>query len=266
MLIVLSPAKTLDYTTPILPVEASRPEFAADARTLVHRMREFDRDGVAALMSLSDTLAELNLARYRSFRMSSGSGQSRPAVLAFDGDVYDGLAARQLDEAALQFTQRHVRILSGVSGVLRPLDAMQPYRLEMGTRLANERGRHLYAFWGDKPAKALRRALREVGGDTVVNLASEEYFSAVKLDALNARVVQPVFQERRTNGWQVVSFSAKQARGLMARFAIDRRITEPSALQAFDLDGYAFDSDASDKATWYFRREQPKASGKLTER
>jgi cytoplasmic iron level regulating protein YaaA (DUF328/UPF0246 family) len=112
----------------------------------------------------------------------------------------------------------------------------------------------------------LRRALREVGGDTVVNLASEEYFSAVKLDALKARVVQPVFQERRANGWQVVSFSAKQARGLMARFAIDRRITEPSALQAFDLDGYAFDSDASDKATWYFRREQPKASGKLTER
>lgn len=257
MLIVLSPAKTLDYTTPILPVEASRPEFSADTRVLVHRMREFDRDGVAELMSLSDTLAELNVARYRSFRMTTGAAQSRPAVLAFDGDVYDGLGARQLDEAGLQFAQRHLRILSGLYGVLRPLDAMQPYRLEMGTRLTNERGRNLYAFWGDKPAKALRRALREAGGDTVVNLASEEYFSVVQVGALKARVVQPVFQERRAKGWQVVSFSAKQARGLMARYAIDRRIKEPSALQAFDLDGYAFDADASDATTWYFRREQP---------
>jgi cytoplasmic iron level regulating protein YaaA (DUF328/UPF0246 family) len=257
MLIVLSPAKTLDYASPVLPVDTTRPEFASDARRLITRLRELDVQGVAELMTLSVPLAELNVGRYRSFRASPGAEHTRAAILAFDGDVYDGLAARALDADALAFAHTHVRILSGLYGVLRPLDAMQPYRLEMGTRLTTDQGRNLYAYWGARPAKALKRAMKAAGTDTLVNLASEEYFGAVDVAALGARVIQPVFQERRAKGWQVVSFSAKQARGRMTRFAIDRRITQPQALQAFDLDGYAFDAGASSDTLWYFRREQP---------
>lgn len=257
MLIVLSPAKTLDYESPIVEVEPTRPEFAADARRLVTRLRTLAPSDVARLMSLSDPLAALNVARYRRFRAAPRPADVRPAVLAFDGDVYDGLGARALAPEALDFAQRHLRILSGLYGVLRPLDAMQPYRLEMGTRLDNERGGDLYAYWGDKPAKTLKRALRAAGGDTVVNLASEEYFRAVDRRALGATIVQPVFQERRERGWQVISFSAKRARGMMARFAIERRVDDPTGLKAFAEDGYAYDADASDAGTWYFRREAP---------
>lgn len=255
MLIVLSPAKTLDYASPIVGVEPTRPEFAADARRLVTRLRTLASADVARLMSLSEPLADLNVARYRRFRAAPRAGDVRPAVLAFDGDVYDGLGARGLSPDALAFAQRHLRILSGLYGVLRPLDAMQPYRLEMGTRLDNERGRDLYAYWGDKPARTLRRALRAAAGDTVVNLASEEYFRAVDRRALGAPVIQPVFQERRERGWQVISFSAKRARGMMARFAIEHRLVDPVGLKSFAEDGYAYDAEASDAGTWYFRRD-----------
>jgi len=260
MLIVLSPAKTLDFDSPVLPVEPSRPEFAADARRLVERLRGFDTTQVAALMSLSAPLAELNVARYRDFRARPTASHVRAAALAFDGDVYDGLAARSLDEDGLHFLQQHVRILSGLYGVLRPLDAMQPYRLEMGTRLSTEAGKDLYAYWGDRPARALKRAMSDVSASTLVNLASEEYFGAVDRRKLGVPVIQPVFQERRAKGWQVVSFSAKQARGRMTRFAVDRRITDPHHLKAFNLDGYAFDATDSTDAVWYFRREQPAAA------
>ena len=192
MLIVLSPAKTLDYTSPIVDVEPTRPEFTSDARRLVGQLRELSPPEVASLMSLSDSLATLNVARYAAFRARPRPQDARCAVLAFDGDVYDGLQAREMDTDALGFAQRHLRILSGLYGVLRPLDALQPYRLEMGTRLATEHGRDLYAYWGRKPALALRRALRESGGDTLVNLASEEYFRAVDETALKASIVHPV--------------------------------------------------------------------------
>jgi len=255
MLMVLSPAKTLDFASPIVDVPPTRPEFSADAKRLVMRLRELSPVEVARLMDLSDALAVLNVTRYATFRAAPRAEHVRPAVLAFDGDVYDGLGARALDADALAFTQRHLRILSGLYGVLRPLDAMQPYRLEMGTRLENERGRDLYAYWGDRPAKALRRALREAGADVLVNLASEEYFRAVDRDALGVPVVQPVFQERRAGAWKVISFSAKRARGAMARHAIERRLTDPEDLKGFDADGYSFDPQASDAHTWYFRRE-----------
>jgi cytoplasmic iron level regulating protein YaaA (DUF328/UPF0246 family) len=255
MLIVLSPAKTLDYESPIVGVEPTRPEFAADARRLVTRLRTLGPADVARLMSLSDPLAELNVARYQRFRAAPRAEDIRPAVLAFDGDVYDGLGARALAPEALDFAQRHLRILSGLYGVLRPLDAMQPYRLEMGTRLDNQRGRDLYAYWGDRPAKSLKRALAAAGGDTLVNLASEEYFRAVDRRVLGVQVVQPVFQERRERGWQMISFSAKRARGLMARFAIEHRLADPAGLKAFSEAGYAFDAGASDAGTWYFRRD-----------
>jgi cytoplasmic iron level regulating protein YaaA (DUF328/UPF0246 family) len=255
MLIVLSPAKTLDYASPIPDVEATKPEFGADARRLVARLREFTPAQVASLMDLSDPIAALNVARYAAFRAQPRPGDVRPAVLAFDGDVYDGLGARGLDADALAFAQRRLRILSGLYGVLRPLDAMQPYRLEMGTRLGNERGGDLYAFWGDKPAKTLAKALREAGGGTLVNLASEEYFRAVDTKALRAPVVQPVFQDRKGDAWKVISFNAKRARGAMARWAIDRRVDDPEALKGFDADGWAFAPAASDARTWVFRRD-----------
>ncbi|MFN5880760.1 MAG: peroxide stress protein YaaA [Burkholderiales bacterium] len=257
MLIVLSPAKTLDFESPVLEVPTQKPEFATDAQALVRRMRAFDVGGVARLMDLSESLASLNVQRYKDYRPTPKPGQARAAVLAFDGDVYDGLKARELDADGLAFAESHLRILSGLYGVLRPLDAMQPYRLEMGTRLDTERGRDLYAWWGDKPARALRKAMKQVNAQALVNLASQEYFGAVDVRALGERVVTPLFQERRAKGWQMVSFSAKRARGLMTRYAIDRRITDPEALKAFNLEGYAFDPEASDDQTWMFRREQP---------
>ena len=257
MLIVLSPAKTLDFESPVLEVPTHKPEFATDAQSLVRRMRDFDVSGVARLMDLSESLASLNVQRYKDFRPTPKPGQARAAVLAFDGDVYDGLKARELDAEGLAFADSHLRILSGLYGVLRPLDAMQAYRLEMGTRLDTERGRDLYAWWGDKPARALRKAMKQIDARVLVNLASQEYFGAVDVKALGARVVTPLFQERRAKGWQVVSFSAKRARGLMTRYAIDRRLTDPEALKAFNLEGYAFDAEASDDQTWMFRREQP---------
>ena len=254
MLIVLSPAKTLDYTSPIPAVAASRPEFGADAKRLVERLRELSPAEVARLMDLSDTLAALNVGRYAAWRARPAAADVRPAVLAFDGDVYDGLGARGFDADALDWAQRHVRILSGLYGVLRPLDAMQPYRLEMGTRLENERGRDLYAFWGDRPARTLSRALEASGSRTLVNLASEEYFRAVDAKALRAPVVQPIFQERRGGTWKVISFNAKRARGAMTRFAIDHRIEDVEGLKGFDADGWAFEPAASDERTWVFRR------------
>jgi cytoplasmic iron level regulating protein YaaA (DUF328/UPF0246 family) len=254
MLIVLSPAKSLDFESPVPAVDASEPEFAADARKLVRQLRELAPAEIATLMAVSDPLAALNAARYTSFGTRATRAAQRPAVLAFDGDVYTGLDARGLDASALLFAQRHVRILSGLYGLLRPLDLIRPHRLEMGTRLANERGRDLYDWWGARPARALRRDMRRLGHDVLVNLASQEYFRAVDCAALDVPVIQPVFQERRAGGWKVISFDAKRARGRMTRFAIDRRLTDPEALKGFDADGYRFDRSASSASTWYFRR------------
>jgi uncharacterized protein len=257
MLIVLSPAKSLDFETPIVDVAPTKPEFSADAAALVRRLRELSPREVASLMDLSDALAALNVGRYASYAERGRPPVARAAVLAFDGDVYDGLRARELDADGLGYVQRHLRILSGLYGVLRPLDLMQPYRLEMGTRLATDRGRDLYAWWGDRPAKSLRKALAQSGEPVLVNLASEEYFKVVDRKALGAPVVQPVFQEQRAGSWKVVSFSAKRARGAMTRWAVDQRIEDAQDLKGFDRDGYRFDARASSDDTWVFRRKTP---------
>jgi uncharacterized protein len=254
MLIVLSPAKTLDFESPILDVEASRPEFSADAARLVTCLRELPPARIAALMSLSDRLASLNAERYANYSARGKPAVARQALLAFDGDVYAGLDARNLPEQALHFAQRHLRILSGLYGVLRPLDLIQPYRLEMGTRLQTARGGDLYAYWGSRPAKALKRALDGHDTAVLVNLASEEYFKAIDRRALGVPVIQPIFQERREGAFRIIGFSAKRARGMMARFAIDHRLTDPEGLKAFDRDGYGFDRKASTEQNWYFRR------------
>ena len=255
MLIVLSPAKTLDYDTPPTTDHFTQADFLDDSQGLVERMREFDPPALAELMSISDKLAALNVARFDEWSLPLAPGRAKQALLAFAGDVYDGLAAGSLDARALDWAQQHLRILSGLYGLLRPLDLMLPYRLEMGTRVSNARGRDLYAFWGERLAKTLSDTLDAHEHRVLVNLASDEYFKAVAPKAMRHPVVQPVFQERRGEAWKIVSFSAKRARGAMARFAIDYRIDDPEGLKGFDRDGYRFDAGASDASRWYFRRD-----------
>lgn len=255
MLIVLSPAKTLDFETPPTTDRHTMPDFLDESQRLVERMREFDPPALSRLMAISDPLAALNVARFADWSLPLRPGRAKQAALAFAGDVYDGLDAPSLDRAQLDWLQDHVRILSGLYGLLRPLDLMLPYRLEMGTRVTNPRGRDLYAFWGELLARTLSEALDRHAHPVLVNLASDEYFKAVAPKALRHPVVQPVFQERRNGAWKIVSFSAKRARGAMTRFAADERIDDPEGLKDFDRDGYRFDAEASDATRWYFRRE-----------
>jgi hypothetical protein len=254
MLIVLSPAKTLDFESPVSVAEHSEPAMLEESARLVARLREFDAPALGQLMDISPALAELNVGRFQSWQPPFSAGNARQAVLAFAGDVYDGLQASSLGAPGLRWAQRHLRILSGLYGVLRPLDLIQAYRLEMGTRLDNPRGRDLYAFWGERIAAQLREAMAGLAQPVLVNLASDEYFRAVRRPALPHPVVQPVFQEWRGSGWKVISFNAKRARGAMARYAIENRITDPHDLKRFDLDGYRHDAAASDEASWVFRR------------
>ncbi|MFT4103175.1 MAG: peroxide stress protein YaaA [Burkholderiaceae bacterium] len=259
MLFLLSPAKSLDFERPVpAGLPHTRPIYVDAAETLIGLLRERSRAEVAALMDLSDALAALNVDRYRAWRPRHDAHNARQAILAFDGDVYDGLDARTLSDEQLAWAQDHVLMLSGLYGVLRPLDRMQPYRLEMGTRLANARGKDLYAFWGATIAEYLNR--RQAGGKAgdgprvVVNLASEEYFHAVDRKALKARVVQCVFEEWRGDRYKIISFSAKRARGMMARFAIERQARTPDELRAFAAAGYRHDDAASGDDRLVFRR------------
>lgn len=253
MLFVLSPAKTLDYDTPS-PVAGTSPLFIPQATELISVLRQHSAEQVAALMDLSPALAQLNVDRYAAWSTRSTARNSKPAVLAFDGDVYDGLQAKSLSEDDLAWSQQHLAILSGLYGVLRPLDKLQPYRLEMGTALATPRGRSLYEFWGSTIAEHLNRRLRADASPVLVNLASQEYFRAVDRRVLKARVVECVFEDWKDSGYKVISFFAKKARGAMARYAIRQRVGTPRGLQGFDLDGYAFAADASEPDRFVFRR------------
>lgn len=254
MLLLLSPAKTLDYER-VAPVAAEgRPHFADRAAELIDLLRERTPAQIAELMSLSESLAQLNAARYAAWRPRFTSSNSKPALFAFNGDVYEGLDAGSLGEDDIAWAHEHLGILSGLYGVLRPLDSLQPYRLEMGTRLANAKGKDLYAFWGDAIARHLNRRLSREAAPIVVNLASEEYFRSVDQRVLKARVLQCVFEEWKPAGWKIVSFHAKRARGLMARHAILTRARTPEVLQQFRLEGYAFDRGASEPDRLVFRR------------
>jgi hypothetical protein len=254
MLYLLSPAKTLDYTSPAPALAPTSPVFAARAAELIAILREKSAQEVAELMDLSEPLAELNVRRYAAWRPRAGTRNSRPAAFAFDGGVYGGLGARHLAEAELEWAQQHVAILSGLYGVLRPLDRLQPYRLEMGTALANLRGRDLYAYWGDAIAEHLNRRLRADATPVLVNLASQEYFRAVDRQALKARVIDCVFEDWKAGRYKVIGFFAKRARGLMARHAIVRRVATPEGLRGFDAEGYAFAAAASAPDRLVFRR------------
>ena len=257
MLFLLSPAKSLDYDTPLpegLP--HSTPQFVPQSTALIEVLRAQSPKDIASLMDLSDKLAALNVARYQAWRPRFTAANSRQALLAFNGDVYEGLQARALTADDLDWAQRHVSILSGLYGVLRPLDRMQPYRLEMGTRLATAAGSNLYQFWGSQIAEHLNTRLRADTTPVVVNLASQEYFKAVDRKALLPRVVTCAFEERKADGYKVISFMAKRARGLMVRYAVTHRATTPEQLKGFDLEGYRFVPAASSPDRLVFRREQ----------
>ncbi|HEX8883599.1 MAG TPA: peroxide stress protein YaaA [Noviherbaspirillum sp.] len=254
MLIVLSPAKSLDYESPVKVQEHTLPEFIDHSAELIDGLRQLSPSDIASLMKISDPLAALNAGRYASWTQQFNSDNARAAVLAFNGDVYAGLEAATLPAPAMAHLQSHVRILSGLYGVLRPLDLMQPYRLEMGTRLKTSRGASLYAFWGDLVSRRLERELRDRQSAALVNLASEEYFKVVQPALLGVPVITPVFQDWKDGRYKIISFYAKKARGLMARYAALNAVTDPEQLKDFDLDGYAYDAAASGPSAWIFRR------------
>jgi uncharacterized protein len=254
MLFLLSPAKSLDYDTPAGDLPHTRPQFVRRSAELIEVLRKMSPRDVAQLMDLSDSLASLNVARYQAWSPRFTARNSKQAVLAFDGDVYDGLSAKTLDPADLEWAQDHICILSGLYGVLRPLDWMQPYRLEMGTPLAVGASRNLYQFWSSTISAYMNRRLTADRTPVVVNLASQEYSKIVDREALRARVIDCVFEEWMGGGYRIISFAAKKARGLMARHAIRRRIATPKQLESFDLDGYSFDPGASRPERMVFRR------------
>lgn len=243
MLVVISPAKRLDWSP--RSEETTLPEFQTDAERLARTMRNLPLHKLKALMSLSDDLARLNRDRFRDFSETPAPENVRPAVFAFAGDTYLGLDATSLDEDAMRWAESHLRILSGLYGVLRPLDGIQAYRLEMGSRLKTRRGSKLYDYWRDAPAKALRAAAETAGTDVLVNCASQEYFGAVDAKALKLRVVTPQFLEDQSGAAKVVSFFAKRARGAMARFILQNRVSDPDALRDFDYGGYQYDAERS---------------------
>ncbi|MAD00464.1 MULTISPECIES: peroxide stress protein YaaA [Pseudomonas] len=256
MLMVISPAKTLDYDTPPVIEQSTQPRFVEHSVELIEVLREKSPQEIAKLMSLSDKLASLNVARYGSWERESTPQNAKQALLAFKGDVYTGLNAEDFSTDDFAFAQQHLRMLSGLYGLLRPLDLMQPYRLEMGTKLVNPRGKDLYTFWGERISQWLNEDLEAQGDQVLLNLASQEYFGAVKPKALNARVIDTVFKDQKNGQYKIISFYAKKARGLMARYVIKERLQDPEGLKDFNLDGYRFDAVSSSENQLVFLRDE----------
>lgn len=255
MLLVISPAKTLDFETPWKVSKTTEPDFLALSQTLITDLKKLSPHDISALMSVSDKIGSLNFDRFHAWQQPFTAANAKPAVLAFKGDVYTGLEAESFDKAAMAFAQKHLRILSGLYGLLRPLDLMQAYRLEMGTKFENAVGRDLYAFWDDKITQALNAQLKASRSDVLVNLASNEYFRAVKKSQLSAPIITPVFKDYKNGQYKIISFFAKKARGLMAAYVIKNQITDVGALKAFDTDGYRFDASSSNANEWVFKRK-----------
>lgn len=255
MLMVISPAKTLDYETPPITERFTLPQHLDHSQQLIELLRDYSPAQISELMHLSDKLAALNVARYGSWTAEFTPDNAKQALLAFKGDVYTGLNVGDFTDDDLLFAQQHLRMLSGLYGLLRPLDLMQPYRLEMGTKLVNPRGKDLYAFWGERISDWLNEALREQGDDVLLNLASNEYFSSVKRKALNARVIDVDFKDMKNGQYKIISFYAKKARGLMTRWVIKERIAKPEQLSAFDYEGYRFSADDSSANHLVFLRD-----------
>jgi cytoplasmic iron level regulating protein YaaA (DUF328/UPF0246 family) len=256
MIVLLSPAKSLDYESPLLTKRATKPRFIEDSAELISQLRKLSVGKVGKLMSISEKLAELNHERFASWEPDFNKSNSRPAIQAFTGDVYQGMELDQWNKEEFDFAQKQVRILSGLYGVLRPLDLMQPYRLEMGTKFPNKRGENLYEFWGDSLTKSLNSDLKKSGSDFVVNLASNEYFSAVKKKELDGDLITPVFKDEKNGIYKIISFFAKKARGMMADYIVCNGITDPKELQKFKTGGYRFSKKDSDDSTLVFLRKE----------
>ncbi len=255
MLFLLSPAKALDYDTPAHVASHTQPLFTRQSAELIEVLKTQSPQQISSLMKLSDKLSGLNVARYEAWSPTFTAQNSKQAALAFNGDVYEGLNAKTLGESDLQWAQAHVCILSGLYGVLRPLDWMQPYRLEMGTALATARGKNLYQFWGSEIAHYLNERAAADASPVVVNLASEEYFKVIDRKALKPRVVTCVFQELKAGQYKIISFMAKRARGLMVRYAVEKKLDSVKKLQSFNLEGYDYAPDVSEPDRLVFRRQ-----------
>jgi hypothetical protein len=258
MLIVLSPAKSLDYKTAVKVKAPTLPEFIPESAKLITELKKLAPQDVAKLMGISDQLAALNVGRYRDWSKKFTEENSKPAIYAFDGDVYDGLDVKTLNAKAVDFAQDHIRILSGLYGALKPLDLMQPYRLEMGTSFKNARGKDLYAFWGNRVTESIKKVLEKQKQPVLLNLASEEYFKVLQPKDLGCPVISPVFQDAKDGKYKIISFYAKRARGLMARYVVENRITDPADLKGFNLDGYKYFAADSKLDKPVFRRAERK--------
>lgn len=252
MLTIISPSKTLDYQTPLITKQHSLPKFLESTKQLIDICKKLSSDDLAKLMSISPKLATTNYERFQNWHTDFNFDNARQAILAFKGDVYEGLHVEDFNDADLKFAQSHLRILSGLYGLLRPLDLIQPYRLEMGIRLKNGNNTNLYQFWGDKLTECLNHELVKSTNPTLINLASNEYFKAIK--QLKAKVIQPIFLDKSKNDYKVISFYAKKARGLMSRFIIKNSINNSDDIKSFNLEGYQFDSKRSTELEWYFTR------------
>ncbi|TDT38631.1 hypothetical protein DES49_2615 [Halospina denitrificans] len=253
MLMVVSPAKKLDYDSPLPTDKHTQPRFLEDARELIDELKTLEPYQVSSLMGISEPLGELNAQRYQEWHTPFTPDNARPCVLAFKGDVYEGMAPQTFSDKDLDFAQEHLRILSGLYGVLRPLDLMQPYRLEMGTKFENSRGKDLYAFWKETITNSLKEELQADDG-VLLNLASNEYFKAIDHKNLNARIITPQFKDWKNGQYKMISFYAKKARGMMAAWVIHNKLTNPEDVQNFDTDGYAFNEELSSGDNWVFTR------------
>ena len=257
MLIVISPAKTLDYETPPATDVCTQPDFLEEATALVRGLSKLSEEEVGELMGISPKLAKLNKERFSNWKAPFTPENAKQAALAFKGDVYGGMRAWEFNAEDFSFAQKSLRILSGLYGLLRPLDLIQPYRLEMGTVYANPAGKDLYAFWGDTIAKALDEAVVASGSDLLVNLASQEYFKAAKAKPLKARIVSPVFKDEKNGKYKIISFYAKKARGLMSAYLIRNRVSKAEEIAGFDFAGYRFSpKDSTDEKPVFLREER----------
>ena len=256
MLLLISPAKTLDFDTIAPTPEFSQADFLKQSKQLISELRALTPQNISTLMNISDKLGELNAERFAKWKTPFKTTNAKQALFAFQGDVYTGMQANTFSDDDIEFAQQHLRILSGLYGLLRPLDLIQAYRLEMGTGFSNSRGKNLYEFWGESITKTINKQLKELQSSIVINLASNEYFSAVKPKSLNAKIITPVFQDRKNEHYKVISFFAKKARGMMSSYIIKNRITHPEALKNFTVGGYRFNPDMSSQDELVFIREE----------
>ncbi|GAA5630312.1 hypothetical protein AWW72_14695 [Acinetobacter sp. NRRL B-65365] len=260
MLALISPAKTLDYTTALPTDTYTQPRLLAQSQQLIDVCRKLSATEIASLMTVSEKIANLNVERFRDWNADFDFSNARQAMFAFKGDVYTGLDAYHLKDQDIDFAQQHLRMLSGLYGLLRPLDLMMPYRLEMGTKLKNARGHNLYEFWGSIITDQINQDLSEINSKVLVNLASDEYYKSVNEKNIQAEIVKPVFLDQKNGKYKVISFYAKKARGLMARYLIENKLSQVEQLKAFDSEGYYFDAESSSDKELVFKRDEQHAA------